>query len=240
MSIGLFQCKREARAGNGLPVTWPSSPNEPAEYSKYIGGEKDGCMSVNAVGFIPFPTSHEVYLSVIIIEAHLFSWGINSCLIFLIPCRMISGRKSIATTTNKPQFVWSESASTQTKKNDCYMRESQIPVFIKLQWKCRESRMIFKAIKDLLYSECEFQYVQWTKETLLSFQKCPFALLVLHKEHYNSTTIGFAESFLPKLCLTNQSWAFLAFFGPPCAVNSWLRDMFYSPKVKRVNDFPRQ
>ena len=82
---------------------------------------REGWVHVSQRGrFLPFPTSHEVYLSVIIIEAHLFSWGINSCLIFLIPCRMISGRKSIATTTNKPQFVWSESASTQTKKNDLY------------------------------------------------------------------------------------------------------------------------
>jgi len=42
------KCKREAGDGNGLPVSWPSNPDEPAEYSKFIGGEKDGCMSVNA------------------------------------------------------------------------------------------------------------------------------------------------------------------------------------------------
>merc|ERR1711879_32794 len=42
------KCEEEAEDGNGLDVFWPSSPNSPAAYSKYIGGEKNGCMSTNS------------------------------------------------------------------------------------------------------------------------------------------------------------------------------------------------
>lgn len=49
-TVAIKKCKQDAEAGNGLPVSWPSTPGEPAKYSKYIGGEKDGCMYVNSDG----------------------------------------------------------------------------------------------------------------------------------------------------------------------------------------------
>jgi len=41
------ECKEvEAATGGGLPVMWPST-GVTATYSRFIGGQKDGCMSVN-------------------------------------------------------------------------------------------------------------------------------------------------------------------------------------------------
>jgi len=44
------KCNADAMTGNGLKMSWSSNPNTPAEYSKFIGGEENGCMSINAEG----------------------------------------------------------------------------------------------------------------------------------------------------------------------------------------------